>query len=231
VVRPTAIAAKLAVPVVRAAVAPIGGQQRGRALLCRRGHCEQPMVSTPVHMWRFLRKGVEEAWPAAENRRGSHCGPAAAKAACSSLPCLVRAMGASPGRCQGSGSQFRAHRIMTGAAHRIRNRLRFRLCPGTHRRRGRPPPNYCAGGPARLRRAPRRRRRLGQRVPAGARGETGGWLRFGSTTARGEIWIGGVPPCGPWLLSIDHPGVAPSLPPCCPRPCPGPASSSSNSTP
>jgi len=44
----------------------IGGQQRGRALLCRRGHCKQPMVSTPVHMWRFLRKGVEKDWPAAE---------------------------------------------------------------------------------------------------------------------------------------------------------------------
>jgi hypothetical protein len=36
----------------------------------------------------------------------------------------------------------------------------------------------------------------------------GGWLRYGSTTARGEIWIAGVAPRGPWLLSIDHPGVA-----------------------
>src|SRR5712671_6653880 len=38
--------------------------------------------------------------------------------------------------------------------------------------------------------------------------ESGGWLRYGSTTARGEIWIAGVPPRAPWLLSIDHPGVA-----------------------
>src|SRR6266478_970133 len=41
--------------------------------------------------------------------------------------------------------------------------------------------------------------------------ESGGWLRYGSTTARGEIWIAGVPPRGPWLLSIDHPGVAAEL--------------------
>ena len=27
--------------------------------------------------------------------------------------------------------------------------------------------------------------------------ESGGWLRYGSTTARGEIWIAGVPPRGP----------------------------------
>ena len=41
--------------------------------------------------------------------------------------------------------------------------------------------------------------------------ENGGWLRYPSTTARGEIWIAGVPPRGPWLLSIDHPGVAAEL--------------------
>jgi hypothetical protein len=41
--------------------------------------------------------------------------------------------------------------------------------------------------------------------------ESGGWLRYGSTTAKGEIWVGGVPPRGPWLLSIDHPGVAAEL--------------------
>jgi hypothetical protein len=34
-----------------------------------------------------------------------------------------------------------------------------------------------------------------------------GWLHYGSTTAHGEIWIAGVSPHGPWLLSIDHPGV------------------------
>jgi len=41
--------------------------------------------------------------------------------------------------------------------------------------------------------------------------ESGGWVRYASTTARGEIWIAGVPPRGPWLLSIDHPGVAVEL--------------------
>jgi hypothetical protein len=41
--------------------------------------------------------------------------------------------------------------------------------------------------------------------------ESGGWLHYGSTTARGEIWIAGMPPRGPWLLSIDHPGVAAEL--------------------
>ncbi len=41
--------------------------------------------------------------------------------------------------------------------------------------------------------------------------EPGGWLRYGSTTAHGEIWISGVSPRGPWLLSIDHSGVAAEL--------------------
>ena len=31
-----------------------------------------------------------------------------------------------------------------------------------------------------------------------------GWLRFGSTTAKCEIWIAGVSRNGPWLLSIDR---------------------------
>jgi hypothetical protein len=51
---------------------------------------------------------------------------------------------------------------------------------------------------------------------------SGGWLRYGSTTARGEIWIAGVPPRGPWLLSIDHPGVAVELAALPPSPVPGP---------
>jgi hypothetical protein len=38
--------------------------------------------------------------------------------------------------------------------------------------------------------------------------ESGGWLRYASTPARGEIWIAGVSRRGPWLLSIDHSGVA-----------------------
>jgi hypothetical protein len=51
---------------------------------------------------------------------------------------------------------------------------------------------------------------------------SGGWLRYGSTTASGEIWIAGVPPHGPWLLSIDHPGVAVELAVLPPSPVPGP---------
>src|SRR3546814_13059909 len=41
--------------------------------------------------------------------------------------------------------------------------------------------------------------------------ESGGWIHYGSTTAHGDIWIGGVPPRGPWFLSVDHPGVAAEL--------------------
>jgi len=60
----------------------------------------------------------------------------------------------------------------------------------------------------------------GFRVERGV--ERGGWLRYGSTTARGEIWISGVPPRGPWLLSIDHPGVAAELATLPLSPLPGP---------
>jgi hypothetical protein len=52
--------------------------------------------------------------------------------------------------------------------------------------------------------------------------QSGGWLRYGSTTARGDIWIAGVPPRGPWLLSIDHPGVAKELATLPSSPMPGP---------
>jgi hypothetical protein len=52
--------------------------------------------------------------------------------------------------------------------------------------------------------------------------ESGGRLRYGSTTAKGEIWIAGVPPRGPWLLSIDHSGVAAELEALPPSPLPGP---------
>lgn len=52
--------------------------------------------------------------------------------------------------------------------------------------------------------------------------ESGGWLHYVSTTARGEIWIAGEPPRGPWLLSIDHPGVAAELATLPPSPLPGP---------
>ena len=43
------------------------------------------------------------------------------------------------------------------------------------------------------------------------RGIEGGWLRYASTTAPGDIWIAGAAPHGPWLLSIAHRGVAAEL--------------------
>jgi HNH endonuclease len=57
------------------------------------------------------------------------------------------------------------------------------------------------------------------------RGVEDGWLRYGSTTAPGSIWIAGVSGRGPWLLSLDHSGVAAevgALPPS-PESGPGPA--------
>jgi hypothetical protein len=52
--------------------------------------------------------------------------------------------------------------------------------------------------------------------------EPGGWLRYASTTAHGDIWIAGVSPRGPWLLSIDHSGVAAELATMPRLPLPGP---------
>jgi hypothetical protein len=43
------------------------------------------------------------------------------------------------------------------------------------------------------------------------RGIENGWLHYASTTAPGPIWIGGVSDVGPWLLSLDHFGVAAEL--------------------
>ena len=60
----------------------------------------------------------------------------------------------------------------------------------------------------------------GFRLERGA--EKGGWLSYGSTTARGEIWIAGVPPRSPWLLSVDHPGMAAELAALPPSPLSGP---------
>ena len=40
------------------------------------------------------------------------------------------------------------------------------------------------------------------------RGLEGGWLQYASTTAPGSISIAGVSDHGPWLLSLDHSGVA-----------------------
>jgi hypothetical protein len=40
------------------------------------------------------------------------------------------------------------------------------------------------------------------------RGLESGWLRFGSTTANGDVWIAGASKNGPWLLSLQYPDVA-----------------------
>jgi hypothetical protein len=40
------------------------------------------------------------------------------------------------------------------------------------------------------------------------RGIESGWLHYASTTATGSIWIAGASEHGPWLLSLDHSGVA-----------------------
>jgi hypothetical protein len=40
------------------------------------------------------------------------------------------------------------------------------------------------------------------------RGVEGSWLHYASTTAPGTVWVAGTSQRGPWLLSIDHPGVA-----------------------
>jgi hypothetical protein len=56
------------------------------------------------------------------------------------------------------------------------------------------------------------------------RGIEGGWMRYASATARGDIWIAGVSQAGPWLLSVSHPGVAAELSPAAqPVYGPGPA--------
>lgn len=49
----------------------------------------------------------------------------------------------------------------------------------------------------------------GFRVEVGRRG---GWLGYGSTTARGEVWIARDPLRNVWLLSVTHAGVAQELP-------------------
>ena len=42
-------------------------------------------------------------------------------------------------------------------------------------------------------------------------GETDGWSRFGSTTAKGFIALAADGPHGPWFLALDHAGVADEL--------------------
>ena len=53
-------------------------------------------------------------------------------------------------------------------------------------------------------------------------GVNGGWLRYASTTAPGSLWIAGASPQGPWLLSIDHSGVAAEIGALPASPVPGP---------
>jgi len=43
------------------------------------------------------------------------------------------------------------------------------------------------------------------------RGVTNGWMRYGSTTAKGDIWLAALSPSGPWFLSLQHPEVATEL--------------------
>lgn len=54
------------------------------------------------------------------------------------------------------------------------------------------------------------------------RGIESGWLRYASTTAPGSIWIAGASDHGPWLLSIDHSGVAAEIGGLIVSPVPGP---------
>ena len=49
-----------------------------------------------------------------------------------------------------------------------------------------------------------------------------GWLRYGSTTAPGSLWIASASSQGPWLLSIDHSGVAAEFVTLLPSPVSGP---------
>jgi hypothetical protein len=54
------------------------------------------------------------------------------------------------------------------------------------------------------------------------RGAASGWLCYTSTTAPGAIWIAGAAPHVPWLLSIEHSGVAAEIGPVPLSPVPGP---------
>jgi HNH endonuclease len=54
------------------------------------------------------------------------------------------------------------------------------------------------------------------------RGVESGWLHYGSTTAPGSIWIARGASHGPWLVSIDHSGVAAEIGMLPASPVPGP---------
>lgn len=42
-------------------------------------------------------------------------------------------------------------------------------------------------------------------------GEEAGWAAFGSTTAKGQIYLAAAGPSGPWYLALDHHGVIEEL--------------------
>lgn len=42
-------------------------------------------------------------------------------------------------------------------------------------------------------------------------GESEGWARYGSTTAKGTVWLAAAGPSGPWFLGLDHSGVIEEL--------------------
>jgi HNH endonuclease len=54
------------------------------------------------------------------------------------------------------------------------------------------------------------------------RGVEESWLHYASTTAPGSVWVAGASQRGPWLLSIDHPGVAAEIGTAAASPVPGP---------
>lgn len=44
-----------------------------------------------------------------------------------------------------------------------------------------------------------------------ALGEDGGWRRYGSTTAKGTVWLAAAGHDGPWFLALDHDGIIEEL--------------------
>ncbi|MGA0543600.1 HNH endonuclease [Neotabrizicola sp. VNH66] len=44
-----------------------------------------------------------------------------------------------------------------------------------------------------------------------ALGETDGWARYGSTTAKGTVWLAAGGHDGPWFLALDHLGIVEDL--------------------
>lgn len=44
-----------------------------------------------------------------------------------------------------------------------------------------------------------------------AMGEKDGWVRYGSTTAKGSVWFAAVGYEGPWFMALDHNGIIEEL--------------------